>query len=314
MRSEDFDLNAAIERHARDLCREIRSPRRRKAAVNEYIEHMEDATYQYMLTGMNDADAFFAAVADIGDREKVQALLVITHNGDGLPRWFGGVMGAVSVAALTAGHMLCERDALRTGSGFVLIILFVCLIGKSLRRLCLLVRALIKRKRAKERIRRYTSEKGMTFTQHNDPYFSLLFHSETPEWVVDTDDCRFILSLLPTLEPHNKIHFHENGIYATAKESGFLSRFAFGRMHTMPDAEILRGIFQMPPIDFERYHMPDQENIHILLLNPAPWEIDISRNGHVRLLHPNEAMPAPYGHARACTASDFLRLLSLEGK
>ncbi len=311
MRAEDFDLAAAIERHARGLCRDIRNPKKRKAVTAEFVEHMEDATYQYMLAGMSDAEAFAAAVSDLGDAEKVSTLLAVAHNGDGWPQWFRWMLGAVAMAALMTGHLLAERDAVRTASGFGLVILAACFLWRGLRRMRLFIRALIKRKSAKARIMRFAAENGMVFTRHKNPYLSLLFPGDTPEWVVDTADCRYIVSLFPTFEPHSKIHFHENGLYVTAKESGFLSRFAFGRMHTMKDAEITLGIYQMRPIDYERYHAPDKESIHILLLNSAPWDIDLCRNGHVRLLHPNERMPTPYGGARACSASDFIRLLGI---
>ncbi len=312
MRAEDFDLSVAIARHARQLCCEIRNPKKRKAITAEYIEHMEDATYRYMLTGMSDEAAFAAAVADLGDAEKVQTLLVVAHNRDSWPHWLKWLLGIIGVGVLLSGHLWAAREAVRTTTGFVLTILLVCLVWKSIRRTRLFIRALIKRKSAKVRITRFAAENGMTVTQYKNPYLSLLVHSETPEWVVDTADCRYIVSLFPTWEPHDQIHFHENGLYVIAKESGFLTRFAFGRMHTMREAEISRGIFQMPSIDFARYHAPDRENIHILLLNPAPRMIDLCWNGHVRLLHPNETMPAAYGGARACTASDFIRQLGLK--
>ncbi len=311
MRPED-SLAAAIERYARLLCRDIRNPRTRKAVTTEYIEHLEDTTAAYLRQGLPESDALHAALADLGDPERVQTLLVVTHNGDGLPQGFRWLMGLVGWCAAMAGHLLAEKDAVRTALGFVLAVGLTVLAWRCLHRLRLFVRALIKRKHAKMRLSRFAAENRMTFTEHKNPYLSLLFHSETPEWVVDTSDCRYILSLFPTFELHNKIHFHENGLYVTAKESGFLSRFAFGRMHTMREAEITYGIFSMPSVDFERFHAQDRENIPILLLNPAPCEIDISRNGHVRRLHPDEAMPAPYGGARACSASDLIRQLGLK--
>lgn len=307
----DFDLSREIDRYASRICQDIRSGKKRREVKREYVEHLEDATYQYMLRGMTDAEAFEAACDALGDMFKMQTLLAVAHNGDGLPRWFRWFLGFLSLCALAAGHLWAEQDAVRAASGFALTILLIGVFVRCLHESRLFVRALIKRKHAKMRIVHCAEENGLVFTEQKNPYLSLLVRSGTPEWVVDTPDCRYILSLFPTFRHRNRIHFYENGLYTVAKQSFFVSRFAFGRYYTMQDAEFIRGIYHMPPIDFGRYHTPDKENIHVLLLNPIPFEIDFCRNGHVCKLHPNEAMSAPYGGARACSTSDLIRQLNI---
>ncbi len=54
---DDFDLPREIERYAQDIARTVRRVKARRAVTREYIEHLEDATYRYMIRGMTDAEA-----------------------------------------------------------------------------------------------------------------------------------------------------------------------------------------------------------------------------------------------------------------
>ncbi len=314
---EEFDLSRAILRHAQELCRGIRHPRKRKAVVAEYIEHMEDATHAYMMRGMGDAEAFRAAAADLGDIGKTQILLALTHNGDGLPRWFKWVMGTLGAVAFGVAYATVENKTARAWMQVALIAIAVAggiaLVGA----LGLFLRAVFKRASAERRLRAAAEARGMTFVRHKNPYVSLLRPSATPEWTVESAHTRYIIRLWPTFYPRRVIRLQENGLYTCNKRSFFLMRFGFGSYsmppswYPAPGIELPRGIYRMPHIEYERFHSPDKENRHIILLNPIPLEVTLTGGGRVRL-DPDISLGEAYGYARVCSAADLVRCLGLE--
>ncbi len=185
--------------------------------------------------------------------------------------------------------------------------------------LYLLIRACVKRISAERRIRQYAEAHEMTFTRQKSGVRTLLFRSHTPEWVVESPRRRYLVHLMPTLPTRRILYLHENGLYTYTRRSLFLMRFAFGAhggymptWYPASDIERPRGIFCMPRIDYERFHAPDRENVHILLLSPIPFEVTYTGNGYHRRLNPKDALTEPYGYAHVCSASDFIRLLSFD--
>ncbi len=64
--------------------------------------------------------------------------------------------------------------------------------------------------------------------------------------------------------------------------------------------------------EYDRWHVPDKENVHILLLSPIPFEVSFDGNGQCKKLTPVDPLTAPYGYAHVCSPSDFIRLMSAE--
>ncbi len=315
----DFDLPFEIDRHVRDITRSVRSAKARRAVAQEYTDHLEDATYRYMLQGMTDEEAFRAACEDLGDVAKLQTMLSVAHNGDGFPRWLKWLLGAAAVGAFAAAYRLVENRTARAWMELFLILLSVTVGVFLVAELCLLVRACAKRVSAEHRIRRYAEDHGLTFVRRKSGVLTLLFRSRTPEWVVESPRRRYLICLMPTFHLRRVLYLHENGLYTYTKRSLFLMRFAFGAhsgykpsWYPAPDIELPRGIFCMPGIDYKRFHASDRENVHVLLLNPIPFEVTYTGNGHDRRLTPRDALPEPYGYAHVCSASDLIRLLSVD--
>ncbi len=318
----DFDLSREIERYASRICQDIRRKRKREAVRREYIEHMEDATYAYMLQGMSDAEAFAAACEDLGSMAEMQTLLSLTHNGDGWPRWFKWFLGGVAAVGLVAAYVLVRHETVKAWLE-LLVVLAAITVG-----VCLLIeaytwlRAIRKRLDARKRVKAYAKSNGLTFVEHASSFKSLFKRSVTPEWVVETERRRYIISLMPTVRRLRVLHLHENGLYNYTKKGGFLlTNVPWNRMAKLATPpvyanlfsryvgatiELPRGLWRTPEISYTDFHSADKENAHILLLNPIPLDIDLCEGGRIRKISDGDRLPARYGDAQVFSVSGLI--------
>ncbi len=321
----DFDLPCEIDRYASRICQDIRRSRKRREVKLEYMEHLEDATYRYMMRGMTDTEAFQAACDALGDLSMMQTLLAVTHNGDGLPRWFKWLMGGATVTGAVTAYVLVQNEVAKAWLELFLVLTAIA-VGT-----CLFVegytwlRAIRKRLDAKKRVKAYAKSNGLIFAEHASSLKSLCKRSATPEWVVETERRRYIISLMPTVRRLRVLHLHENGLYNYTKKGGFvlaavpgnrLARLSnpmpmnlFGR-YVGADIELPRGLWRTPKINYADYHSIDKENVHVLLLSPIPLDIDLCEGGRIRKLSDGDRLPALYGDAQVFSASGFIGFLS----
>ncbi len=321
----DFDLSREIDRYAARICQDIRSGKRRREVKQEYVEHLEDATYRYMMRGMSDADAFAAACDDLGDMTKMQTLLSVTHNGDGLPRWFKWLCGGVAVAGVVAAYALVQNEIVKAWLELFLVLAAIAVGVWLVLEAYTWLRAIRKRLDAKKRVKAYAKSNGLAFAEHASSFKSLFKRSATPEWVVETERRRYIISLMPTVRRLRVLHLHENGLYNYTKKGGFVLAAVPGNRlarlsHPMPanlfgryvgsDIELPRGLYRTPEISYADHHSADRENVHILLLSPIPLDIDLCEGGRIRKISDGDRLPALYGDAQVFSASGFIGFLS----
>ncbi len=321
----DFDLPREIERYASRICQDIRRGKKRQEVKREYIEHMEDATYRYMMRGMSDVEAFQAACDDLGDMDKMQTLLAVTHNGDGLSRWFKWMMGGAAVAGVVAAYALVENEIAKAWLELFLVLAAIAAGIWLLVEGYTWLRAICKRLNARKRVKAYAKANRLTFTTHKSAFLSLFKRSTTPEWVVETERRRYIISLMPTVRRLRVLHLHENGLYNYTKKGGFVlaavpgNRFArlshpmpvnqFGR-YVGSDIELPRGLYRVPEINYADLHNAAKENVHILLLSPIPLDIDLCEGGRIRKIADGDRLPVLYGQATVFSVTGFIGYLS----
>ncbi len=314
----DFDLGREIDRYATRIASDIRNRKKRLSVKEEYAEHLEDATDRYMKQGMTDAEAFAAACADLGSMAEMQTLLTVTHNGDGLPQWFSWFVGGMMLVGLGGAYCLAPWEPVRIWVGIAFGVAVIVGGVFLVREVALLIRAVTKRRSAKQRISRFAAERGMTVTQHKNPYVSLIKSTVTPEWVMESDRRRYIIHLFPTVHTRRILHLHESGLYTCPRRSMFFMRLSRGSvffpmgLSDTPAVEQSRGMFRMPPVAYADFHRPDKENVHIFLLNPVPYDGDICEGGHIRKIFDGDRLPERYGNAFVFTASGFLAHLNAE--
>ncbi|MBQ7344245.1 MAG: hypothetical protein IJW53_05745 [Clostridia bacterium] len=82
MDNSDFDIQKEIEAYAAHITHDIRPIKKRESIKSEFISHIEDAVYHYMISGLNEQDAFKRACDEIGDVEKIKRMLTIVHKKD----------------------------------------------------------------------------------------------------------------------------------------------------------------------------------------------------------------------------------------
>ncbi len=321
----DFDLSREIDRYAARICQDIRSGKRRREVKQEYVEHLEDATYRSMMRGMSDADAFQAACDALGDMSGMQTLLGVTHNGDGLPRWFKWLCGGVAVAGVVAAYALVQNEIVKAWLELFLVLTAIAVGVWLVLEAYTWLRAIRKRLDAKKRVKAYAKSNGLAFAEHASSFKSLFKRSATPEWVVETERRRYIISLMPTVRRLRVLHLHENGLYNYTKKGGFVLAAVPGNRlarlsHPMPanlfgryvgsDIELPRGLYRTPEISYADHHSADRENVHILLLSPIPLDIDLCEGGRIRKISDGDRLPALYGDAQVFSASGFIGFLS----
>ncbi len=321
----DFDLSREIDRYAARICQDIRSGKKRREVKQEYVEHLEDATYRSMMRGMSDAEAFAAACDALGDMAGMQTLLAVAHNGDGLPRYLKWLCGGVAGAGVVAAYVLVQNEIVKAWLELFLTLAAIAVGVWLVLEAYTWLRAIRKRLDAKKRVKAYAKSNGLTFAEHASSLCSLFKRSATPEWVVETERRRYIISLLPTVRRLRVLHLHENGLYSYAKKGGFLlaavpgNRLArlsnpmpvnlFGR-YVGSNIELPRGLYRTPEINYADHHSADKENAHILLLSPILLDIDLCEGGRIRKLSDGDRLPALYGDAQVFSASGFIGFLS----
>lgn len=326
----DFEMNAALDRLAARICRDIRSKRRRERAQSELRAHLEDMAEDVLRRGMPPEAAYAELEEALGDTDRLCTLMASVHNTRRFP--FGILIGGVIVAYIARLiYLYCTiNDALaRDGIQFQLQLFSIIAIVAVFLFAVKWTRAIAKRASALRRLKKYVKANGGTITRHNGCYKSLFTRVSVPEMTVDMGNRRYILAMWATAARLRTLHLQDNGIYSYNKHFGYmlstpgiapyarlplfhpkgmendpLFSFYHAEMMTLP-----KGVHLMPAVRYEDYFAPDKINTPIFLLNPIPMNVEICENAHIHKVAEGDTLPASLGGARLYSMSGFLSLM-----
>lgn len=319
------EMHKEIERMAARLCQDIKKKNRRNEVTKEYVNHLEDAVYHYMIRGMTDEEALRTACDELGDVSRTQAMLAVVHNRDEFPSWFKWVLGGFCIVALITAYAVVKHEIVKSWLKLIFQIGFGAFGLWLIWELFIWVQAVRKRLRACRKLAKYAKDNGLDLTQQIHPLITLFRPSRTPEFILDDDKRRYIISLFPTVHRKQVLHLHENGLYTYTKSFGFLLRVGapapntrmtmfipteglggMANMTYMQQIDLPRGLYRLPSVTYEDYYRASVESIPILLLNPVPMDVDLCANGRVRKLMDGDTLPPSI---RVYSLSGFLALL-----
>ena len=78
----NFNLKDEIDAFAAHITHDIKPIKKQILIKSEYIAHIEDSTYRYILQGVDEKSAFEMVCNELGDVEKTQRMLTIAHKRD----------------------------------------------------------------------------------------------------------------------------------------------------------------------------------------------------------------------------------------
>lgn len=295
---EAFELEDAITRYSNHIAADIKSPKRRREVAAEYAAHLEDAVYREMLGGTSARDAFFSVCDRLGEPAKLQEMLACVHNRPPLPSYVRWLVLGLFIALLAVLYFLVESRPLRA---WIMLLAQLAVLGISIWALHLAYRALRavkRRRRTIARLRRYAEAHGLGFRLYGRGYAGIFRPTKEAEVVIDTPDCRYILSLWGTLYARRHLHLTDIGLYMYSRVFGHMHLhtrayhfFApgfhmalpkgvgyFSMMHTNL-TDVPQGMRLLPEVDWSAHELRDKKNVHILLLSPVPFKTSLLLSG-----------------------------------
>ena len=325
----EFDLNAALDRLAARVCREIKSEHRRKKVTTEFRGHLEDAIEDIMRQGIPPEVAYAELEESLGSTDKLSTLMASVHNTHHFPVILPWLAGAVVIGGLIYLYLTTDNDSLQAWIGVGLqliaisaIVALVLLIGKW-------ARAIGKRASALRRLKKFVKKQGGTLIRRKNGFRSLFVRTTTPELIVDMGDRRYILAMWATVQRRRTLHLQDNGIYSYDKHFGYMlatpgiaphSRVTFFRpkgmendpLFTFYHSEMVKlpeGAHLMPEVNYKECFAPDKINIPVFLLNPIPLDVEICENSHIHKLVEGDTLPPSLGSAKVYSMSSLISMM-----
>lgn len=184
MNNPNFNLNDEIEAFAKHITHDIKPSKKQTLIKAEYIAHIEDATYRYMLKGMDEKNAFEKACSELGDIGKMQRMLTIAHKRDKITSVLLPTVHiiALNVALLPMYLLNCKLNYVT--EQWIRIISFFTAVGllfSILKSSHKYVRALLKRKSLIKRIKCICKDKTLHLKYGYKFYTSIFGKSSAPE-------------------------------------------------------------------------------------------------------------------------------------
>jgi len=298
----DFHFKEELLRYTTRLVAEIRSPRRRSAVRREYAEHIEDAVYERMLSGEEEAKAFRGACEELGDVSKIAALLGAVHNKDRMPSFVRPLIAASVAGALGLSYLFIQNTVYRT---WLVFLLQIAILVASVFLLLLIIRiiaCLRIRISAVRRLKKYARDNGLVLSKNANCYRSVFRAGTVPEITVETETRSYHLAFFPTFWRKKHLRLFDNGLYTYSSYVGYVMLYTrafeitgvgalvgkqgikyFPLLHS-DMTEVPKGMHLMPKTDWESFERAEKENVRILLLNPIPLNVSGIEGGALRKL------------------------------
>ncbi len=288
-----FNLERETDRFTSRIVRGIRSPSRRAEVKREYTEHIEDAVYHYMIEGNTDKEAFRIVCDKLGDTSKIQELLSVVHNRDSFPKTVGILLCMLAAGIFTTVYFLIKNDTFIAWITVILQIFSIIVICIALYFVWRFITCLRIRRKSYQKIKKYAQKEGIVFRVNSNSYLSLIKKTVRPEWVLETDKKRYIISLWATVRKNKTLKLIDNLLYTYMDNVGYLYIYTRNRythaqagwspftpkdmegipLYASDMVQLPRELHLMPQIEWESLEKNDKENVRVLLLNPIPRDI-----------------------------------------
>ena len=291
MDNSDFDIQKEIEAYAAHITYGIQPIKRRESIKNEYIAHLEDASFRYMIGGMDEKTAFEKACNELGDVQKIQRMLTIAHRKDKISSFLLPIVYGFSlVIILLPAFVSNVKMDYATNQWIKLIslitsIVFSCSVFK---RSYKYVRAYFKRRSLIKRVKKICVDKGYHLTYNFKYYTSIFGKSAVPEIIIVSDEkiCKIKMFAclkkrdIYTLTSANSFFTTNNGkpiFLSYHYPTMAITKSRDYKLYLSPfyksDNSYLKDVEITPEIDIE-----EGENIlNILCLNPIAAKMEVVR-------------------------------------
>ena len=292
-----------IRRYSAHIAYEIRSKQKRDAVKREYAEHLEDAVYDRMIRlGLDEREAFKEACTELGNVAKMQELLALTHNKDPLPSGVTFMLWLLGAVLIGSSYFWIDDYFYRS---CLLAALDWCILGVLVFLLLqagLYIRALRIRRKSYRQLKAYAAQNGINFIRHANSYRSIFTRTTEPEWVLETENERYIMSLFATVRRRRTLRITDAEFFEYEKNFGFslasfshtfqyinfvtskngvaTQNFFFAQSPGL--STLSQGKHLFPFIDWERAEHSTKKNVRVLLLNPIPFNLYLVEKGHAR--------------------------------
>jgi len=293
----------SAEIFVRRICAGIRDPKVRRAAEQEYLDHIEDAVYHAALDGMKEEEALEQAFCALGAPENYSDLLADVHAEEPLPpEWeyerrrqlliwciFGCLIAAAVCGAwFLWGNFVWQLIALGIAAWLLL------LTGR-------LLLAFSKRVRAVIRLKKAAKEGGYSWRMNATVFTSLLLTADVPSVTLENGERVYKIRFVTTLGKNRVLRFFGRNLYTVSvvrggmmlnhrhpfKGVGLFHRNPLPRFHyaTHTDLAECGGNVRTLPVLERRFDDKTKITEEVLIFNPAPMRIHYrQKNSDITIL------------------------------
>lgn len=293
MDNPNFNLNDEIESYAKHITHDIKPAKKQTLIKAEYIAHLEDSIYRYILKGMDEKSAFEKACSELGDISKIQRMLTIAHKRDRFATILLPLIYIVclNIALLPIYLSNCKLDY--TTEQWITIISFFTAVGlifSILRKSYKYVRALLKRKSLIKRIKRICKDKALYLKYGSKYYTSIFGKSSAPEVTIISSEKIYKIKMFACLRKKDiytltspnsffttnnvnpifvEYHYPTMAITKSRDSKLYLSPFYKSQNTYVRDVKIT------PEIKEESGQVPS--TVNILCINPIAAKMEVVR-------------------------------------
>ncbi len=283
----EFNRKKETETFVRYICARIRNPKIRRAVEAEYTDHMEDAVYQAMLSGMSEKEAFEQACRALGAPDNYRYLLADIHREEEIPPALKKERRAwlITRAAAVILFLAAAAGATALWGIFVPQIIAIFLAAWLLLWLWRYCLALIKRIRSLRKVKKTAEENGFAVYSNRTVFTSLFIPADIPSVTVENEKYVYKIRFAAALKKNQILRFVGRNMYIPVSVRGGMMlnhRHPFMGIRTPPVrimyfthsdfAEYASAVRVIPTLE-RRFDDKNKTVVEVLIFNPAPMKV-----------------------------------------
>ena len=199
----NFNLKDEIEAYVSHITHDIKPNKKQLLIKSEYIAHIEDSTYRYILQGICEKSAFEMACNELGNIEKTQRMLTIAHKKDKISSILLPIIYLIFLNVALLPIYFSNHKLDYTTEEWIKILSIFSTVGLSfsiLKRLYKYVRAFLKRKSLIKRIKQICKVKKLNLNYGFKFYLSIFGKSSTPELTIVSSEKIYKIKMFACLK------------------------------------------------------------------------------------------------------------------